>query len=1152
VDLSSVEQEQLHEAILASAKSEIDALRIAQEEKNKRWLEREKELNQTYEEEKQKHEKQLTDAKEQIKKLKNEHKKLQEQKDNLNRIQKSIKTRQYVNIDKQFMHDFIVPEFDEFINYIKTNVHDIDEYFHNQIPRITFQQTENSYKLIVIGFENHHQIFRNALERLLKLSKLKRSSQEYYQRCLNRIKYSLVTILWNVESKTNIWKYYVHILLEYLNEKINEYIKRFNDYIQYKSRSFIKQTIFEQLNLPEKQFQTITNEFLNENSFIKEIEYLRNKAFEQFIEQNISFQRTKLDKSPTQKSIDVVKNFIEKIQITLKSNKINENFQLNNFKIIPQLLEQIMIYYSCFKIQLPLFESSIELLNNIQDHTVTTITTTTGSGKSTLLPALLVAQGYEKIIVTQPRRLPCKMISKRVNDTIETDIDNVSNQLSGWAVSGEKHNQNGKILYLTDGLLKEQLLYDEDFLQNDIQNNKWIVFFIDEVHERSVNIDLCLALLARLLTRKPDFNSKIKLIISSATLDKSVPKLFRQISNIKFNEFIISRMDFRYPIEDIPHPKENVLDIVQELYKKRQRNDQILCFVNSVTEVHQCCRLLSQLSHGTIIAYPLVQSQSSTIQEFYIEHGSVFFSTSVAETSLTFPSLKYVIDTGMVNIPIYDPESKRTVLQQVRAAESTLKQRRGRLGRTKPGEYHYSYTFKVQDKLFPEPHILLSDLTNIDFLLRRSPIKNDLNDLQQFLPDKLKPQTISTIIIELKNLGILKSSSSNQFTSEGERLAKLPDFGSLAMAKSVLYALDIYNCGRDLICLASILSVLNTTALLKDIPQYMKSPDGDFMTLLNIMNTILLVKESVPNHKFNLQRVCERKGLTNIAHVVRQAMRRYENLEKSFNLSVEYRHKAQIRSDNWECIAKSLLAGYADNIFVSMKDLYEKTHLFVRYNNEDDRAILDLQSTLTRPISETPVSIVLARDIRYASAVRSIAILSFVGELKPSWIGLNIERDIEISEEEKQHLNGKNIWTRFKSKLSHKIHQLKNKPIVSLHGTTGIVINDEFHLRKQMVTTMQFQLENNCTKNTAAYENLSKNLESITKMIYIFNPMKWRWQAQKQVKITISDNPANKTCDITVEGRDSENKNVRKEFDSFLSWLQRAAVIRHPNEGKYH
>ncbi|CAF5191712.1 unnamed protein product, partial [Rotaria sp. Silwood1] len=92
---------------------------------------------------------------------------------------------------------------------------------------------------------------------------------------------------------------------------------------------------------------------------------------------------------------------------------------------------------------------------------------------------------------------------------------------------------------------------------------------------------------------------------------------------------------------------------------------------------NECCSLLKTITGGVIIAYPLIQSQQASTQKEYIENGSVFFSTTVAETSLTFPQLRYVIDTGMINIPVYDPESKRTVLQEDRAAESTIKQRLG-------------------------------------------------------------------------------------------------------------------------------------------------------------------------------------------------------------------------------------------------------------------------------------------------------------------------------------------------------------------------------------------------------------------------------------------------------------------------------------------
>ena len=376
------------------------------------------------------------------------------------------------------------------------------------------------------------------------------------------------------------------------------------------------------------------------------------------------------------------------------------------------------------------------------------------SGKSTLLPPLLIAEGFDKVLVTQPRRLPCNLLSERVNSSIYSDI-------SGWAVSGAEGNVRGKILFLTDGLLKERLLYDENLITNETKLNKSLVFFIDEVHERSVNIDLCMALLARMLTKNPELKTKMKVIISSATLGTSVPKLYREIPNLKSNEFKLPAMGTLYPVTKFHRPNENVLDLVQELNKKRQREDQILCFVNSTRDVHQNCQLLSYVSNGAIVAYPLVQAQSSKTQQSYIKTGSIFFSTTVAETSLTFPSLKYVIDTGMINTPVYDFKTKTTVLKEVRAAESTIKQRLGRLGRTKPGEYYALYDYKVEDEKFPIPQICQSDLINIEFLLRKSPIKKGLNYMKKFLPNKPSQQGIDLAVDQLINLSKFSSNNNN-------------------------------------------------------------------------------------------------------------------------------------------------------------------------------------------------------------------------------------------------------------------------------------------------------------------------------------------------------------------------------------------------------
>ncbi|CAM4814188.1 unnamed protein product [Rotaria magnacalcarata] len=1135
---------------LAAAKAELDRKKaIDERKKNEEMTAAMNEINRKHDEEVKQREAKLAETRMKHDNMKAEIDEMRQNEAKLQKIQKSIKTVEYNAVKAQIMHEYIMPQFDVILGYLKKHTKNVDNHFADILPRLTFQSEDAVYKIIIHGFPNHHSVFKGVLERISKLSNSTDSAKQFYEGRLKQNIRSITETLSQIRTKIQIWRRYVQVLKELLQEKANKYMKMFSDYIDKKAKALIEETITGGSTQPWIELKTETDDFNTQNRFIGEIEELKQQALEEFIKENISFQRLKVDKVPTEKSVSTVKRFIDKVKTNMKEKPEYRGHDLKQFSLIPALLEQIMIYYSSFTLQLPLFEVAQELLEKIDRNTVTTITTSTGSGKSTLLPALLIAEGYDRVIVTQPRRLPCTLISQRVNETMTLEGSSQSLNLAGWAVSGAESNPNAKILYLTDGLLKERLQYDENLITNYTKVEKSIVFFIDEVHERSVNIDFCLALLARLLIVQPELQSKMKLIISSATLDSSVPTLFRQIPQLKFAEFQMPAMGTLYTVTKVARPNENILDIVLELYKKRERYDQILCFVNSVAQVNECVRLLAEISRDTIMAYPLVQSQASNIQQTYIETGSVFFSTTVAETSLTFPSLKYVIDTGMVNVPLYDLYLKRTVLKEIRAAESTIKQRLGRLGRTKPGEYYSLYNFKVEDLRYPVPQICQSDLLNTEFSLRRSPLKQGLNYMKQFLADKPDQQAIDATIDELRKLGILEMAPSDELTPHGKCLAILPDFGSLSMSKSVLAALSDYNCGYDLIALSSILSVLNTSAIFKDLPLNLKSPDGDFMTLLNIMNEILLVKQSVQPHQFNLKRVCNQKGLTNIQHIIGQALRRYNSLEKSFNLSAEYRQSAQYKSGNWQPVARSLLAGYPENVFVSMKELYEKTHQFCRCTDTNDIAILDLQSTLIRDKTQAPVPFVLARDIRFSTAVRSTAVISFLGEINPDWIESPMQRVLQVNVSEENHLKNNNLFSNALNKFSLSTTMKLDQQTISLQGHSGQVLNAELHLRQQMVTELQFQLTNNCVPNTAAYDNMERNLEMIMKMPYIFNPMKWRWEAEKQVKITISSNTNTKTCDITVEGRDSDNQKVKQEFDSFLSWLRNCAVIRHPNAG---
>jgi ATP-dependent helicase HrpB len=327
-------------------------------------------------------------------------------------------------------------------------------------------------------------------------------------------------------------------------------------------------------------------------------------------------------------------------------------------------------------------------------------------------------------------------------------------KLAGWYVSGSQKNVKAPILYITDGIMKEHLLNDDDSLYID-KDCKPTVFII-EMHERNVNTDLCIALFLRLLVEKSYLRQKIKLVLTSSTIDESISKLFNRVEQLNFGQFTRLTMRTPYAIKEIKRPNENLLDVVQELYKKKNhRQDQILCFVSSAAEVHQSCQLLAEVSHGAIVAYPLIQSQSTSEQRQLIERGSVFFSTTVAETSLTFPSLTYVVDTGMINVPVYDLEKKQTVLKEIRADEATIKQRMGRLGRTKPGEYHSLYGDKADDKKNPRPQICHIRLVDLEFVMRKTQLTMGLKYLKRYLPDPPSDLRIQSAIDELKQSGSL-------------------------------------------------------------------------------------------------------------------------------------------------------------------------------------------------------------------------------------------------------------------------------------------------------------------------------------------------------------------------------------------------------------
>ncbi|CAF1495767.1 unnamed protein product [Adineta ricciae] len=1017
----------------------------------------------------------------------------------------------------------------------------------NSVPSMELDEQYED-QILLRGFQVHHKALDNIFQKIRLLTQQIHSAEKDFNQQLNR---NVQTVLQTVQQvhleKMIYWKSYRSSFVKHTNHSYDDNIKNFSKYLHEKLRSFLDICIQDLSHDFKTDIFYLTNNYSKDTAFMDDMEKIKLSAFGDFIREHIFLQQKSTKTIPNKDAVSCLNKHIEKVQNILKTDTKYKGCELKHFYMVNSLLQRLMVFYHCFLVQLPLFNASFGLLSDIETNTIITISTATGSGKSTLLPALLTADGYDKIIVTQPRRLPCSLISKRVNLMVNDDI-------SGWAISGAENNVQGKILYLTDGLLKERLLNDENFITPNTKINKSVVFFIDEVHERSVNIDLCLALFARLFKLNPQLRTKMKLIISSATLDQSVPALFRNISGCSLKEFNLTSLSTLYPVKFHRTPDENLIELVQKLYSGRNRHDQILCFVSSTQDTHENCQLLKEMTKGAINAYPLIQSQPATEQQRYIEQGSVFFSTTVAETSLTFPCLKYVIDTGLINMPVYSLELERTELKEIKTAESTTKQRLGRLGRTQPGEYYALYDYPASEqRKYPVPQICQSDLVNIEFSLRKSRLRTTLREFLQYLPDKPERKFVDDAIKQLQRLSFVSSSPKENLTSLGKAIAGLPDFTSLPMSKAVHKALTRYRCGRDLILLASILSVLNTSTILKSIPTEYKRSEGDFMTLLQVMYTVVSMRDAVTPQQFDLNRFCNSKNLTSIFHVIRSALRRYKSLEKAFSLSNEYRELAQVQSGNWENIAKALLEGFSDRVYASQRLLQGKTQQYVKYNSHQQRAslnepysiaVIDRTSTIrTGNKGAQPASLILARDVRYLTAVRSSAVLSFVGQIESSWLEYTFKRELKLNQKEGEKLTSNTLRQAIQQFPHLQMHT--NNGVLSLHGPSGHILNAELYIRQQLITRFSMTLASDRTN-----DNLARNLRSITSMPGdLFGPLRWRWESECQVKVRTKMHRNNGTIEVNVEGLDSQNQAVEKEFKSFLSWLRMCAVIRDPNSG---
>ena len=422
-----------------------------------------------------------------------------------------------------------------------------------------------------------------------------------------------------------------------------------------------------------------------------------------------------------------------------------------------------------FEKALPIYARRQDIVKTVHDNQVVILVGETGSGKSTQVVQYLHDDGFTAhgcIVCTQPRKVAAVTLANHVS----TEMCIPAGTLVAHCTSAtRKVRADAKIIYMTDhGLLNECI--------SDRQFSKYSCLVIDEAHERSLSTDMLLAFIKECLPYRPD----LKVVIMSATID---PKLFIQY----FGHCPIVKVSGRtFPVDviwnplnsmELPLQRQYVQDaimVVKQINDEEPRDGGILVFLTAPPEIERACETLQQELGESAIVLPLhgklqPQDQQKVFKQ-YPEQRKIVLSTNIAETSVTIPDIKYIVDTGLAKELCFDAKKNMNSLEIRSISKSSAEQRKGRAGRVSAGKCYRLYseeTYKaMQDRTLPE--ILRVHLTHAVLKLYEFGVSNIMSFNFVEMPDK---QALLDAIETLDFIGAIENEC---LTSFGRRLALLP------------------------------------------------------------------------------------------------------------------------------------------------------------------------------------------------------------------------------------------------------------------------------------------------------------------------------------------------------------------------------------------
>ncbi|WP_271394428.1 ATP-dependent RNA helicase HrpA [Neomicrococcus lactis] len=538
---------------------------------------------------------------------------------------------------------------------------------------------------------------------------------------------------------------------------------------------------------------------------------------------------------------------------------------------------------------LPVSARREDIKKAISEHQVVIVAGETGSGKTTQLPKMLLELGYgDRGVIghTQPRRLAARTVAERLAEELDVKIgDEVGYQVR---FTGEVSKET-KVKLMTDGIMLAEIPQDRKL-------ERYSAIIIDEAHERSLNIDFLMGYLKRLLPQRPD----LKIVITSATIDperfakhfgsEEKPAPIVEVSGRTFpveiryrplaaNEQLeADELDPESVLEEDKDPVDGICDAVVELSKEAPGD--ILVFLSGEREIRDAADALRGLVErnrrlaGTQIL-PLFARLSLAEQHQVFNpgpHRRIILATNVAETSLTVPGIKYVIDTGVARISRYSHRTKVQRLPIERVSQASANQRSGRCGRVSDGIAIRLYSeedFESRPE-FTDPEILRTNLASVILSMSAMGIIASPKDVGDFpFVEKPDDKAVNDGVVLLRELGAMGGGSgsgrnSGGITRTGRQLAKLPV--DVRLGRMILEA-GRRDCAKEVMVLAAALSIQDPRERpsqetgkrerATELHRRFEDENSDFLSLLNLWRYLQEKQQELSSSAF--RRLCKQE-----------------------------------------------------------------------------------------------------------------------------------------------------------------------------------------------------------------------------------------------------------------------------------------------------